>query len=136
MHTPFVFRLSDRSKFLIVALCVAVVALRVSGLHAHLCMDGSEPPVSFHVADSGVHHADEADAGGAHDDRDLAIASDVVVKKPYGGLDVTVLAAVFSLLLFLLARPQGRLSFPPLNSPLRSPRMRLRPEPRGPPRLA
>jgi len=129
------FRFANRSRFLIATVCVAMFALRVGGLHLHLCMDGSEPPVSFHVEDSGIHHLDEASAG-EHADRDLGLASDVVVKKPFGGLDLPLVAAFCALLLFLLARPRVRLAFPSLPAKVRSVRNRLRPPLRGPPCLA
>jgi len=110
-----------------------MVVLRVGGLHVHMCLDGSEPPVSFHVEDSGLHHLDEVAAAETHEDRDLAIASDLVVKKPFGDLDLSLLAAFGALLLFLLARPRELLAFAPLPVRVRSARTRLRPPLRGPP---
>ena len=129
-------RFGNQSRFLIATLCVAMLVLRVGGLHAHLCMDGSEPPLSFHVEDSGIHHVDEASVGEDHADRDVKLASDVVVKKPFGGLDLTLAAAFCALLLFLLARPRELLAFPSLPAKVRSAWHRLRPPLRGPPRLA
>jgi hypothetical protein len=129
------FRLT-RSRLLIVTLCVAVAVLRVAGLHLHLCLDGSEPPVSMHVEDAGVHHVDESGGTDAHTDRDLDIAADVVVKKPVETLDLSLLGALCALLLFLLARPREYISFAPLPAQVRSARLRLRPPLRGPPRLA
>jgi len=130
------FRNPRRSRFLIAALCVAIVALRVGGLHVHLCMDGSEPPLSFHVADSGIHHLEEADSGGAHTDRDMTLASDVVMKKPSGTFDVSLVATLCALLLFLLSPARERFDFPETTPGVRSARTRLRPPLRGPPRLA
>jgi len=129
------FRLA-RSRLLIVTLCVAVAVLRVAGLHLHLCLDGSEPPVSMHVEDAGVHHLDESGTTDTHMDRDLAIATDVVVKKPVDTLDLTLLGALCALLLFILARPREYIAFSLLPAPVRSARTRLRPPLRGPPRLA
>jgi hypothetical protein len=123
------------SKFLIVALCVAVFALRVGGLHVHMCLDGSEPPLSFHVVDSGVHHLDETGET-AHEDRDMALASDVVLKKLFGDLDYTLLAILSAVLLILLPRPRESFVFPDTPSRFRCARIRLRPPPRGPPRPA
>jgi hypothetical protein len=128
-----VHRFAHRSRFLIVFACVAMVVLRVGGLHVHMCLDGSEPPMSFHIEDSGVHHLDEVATGDAHEDRDLAIAADLVVKKPFADLDLSLLAALGVLLLFLLARPRELLPFPSLPARLRSARTRLRPPLRGPP---
>jgi hypothetical protein len=128
-----VFRFANRPRFLIAFVCVAMVVLRVGGLHIHMCLDGSEPPMSFHVEDSGVHHLDEVATADAHEDRDLAIASDLVIKKPFGDLDLSLLAAFGALLLFLLARPRELLAFAPLPVRVRSARTRLRPPLRGPP---
>jgi len=136
MHTAGVFRFAHQSRVLIAFVCVAMVALRVGGLHVHMCFDGSEPPMSFHVEDSGIHHVDEVATGDAHADRDLAIASDLVVKKPFADSDLSLLVAFGALLLFLLARPRELLpcSSPPVR--IRSTRIRLRPPLRGPPRHA
>jgi len=125
-----------RSRLLIVTLCVAVAVLRVAGFHLHLCLDGSEPPVSMHLEDAGVHHLDESGAVETHTDRDLAIASDVVVKKPVDTLDLSVLGVLCALLLFLLAHPREFHAFSLLPAPVRSARTRLRPPLRGPPCLA
>lgn len=130
------FRFANRSRFLIATLCVAMFALRVGGLHIHMCMDGSEPPLSFHAEDSGIHHLDEASAGEKHLDRDMSLASDVVVKKPSGDLGLSLLAAFCAFLLFLLARPREPRDFPALPTIVRSARTRLRPPLRGPPCLA
>jgi len=130
------FRFAKRSRFLIATLCVAIVALRVAGVYAHFCMDGSEPPISIHVADSGFHHLDEAGAGEDHSDREIALASDAVVKKPSGDLDLSLVAAVCALLLFALTRPRELFAFPSVPARGRSARTRLRPPLRGPPRFA
>jgi hypothetical protein len=135
MHTPCVFRFAHKSRFLIAFVCVAMVALRVGGFHVHMCLDGAEPPLSFHTADSGLHHLDEVAEGEAHADRDVAIASDLVVKKPFADLDLSMLAAFGALLLYLLARPRGLPAFPPTPVRARRARARLLPPLRGPPRL-
>ena len=130
------FRFANRPRFFVAALCVAMIALRAGGLHVHMCMDGSEPPLSLHVADSGIHHLDEAEAGEAHADHDMAIASDVVVKKPTGDFDLSLVAAFGAILLFLVARRRDLSPLSPEPMPVRSARSRLRPPLRGPPRLA
>jgi hypothetical protein len=128
------FRLANRSRPFIAMLCVAMVALRVAGLHVHMCMDGSEAPLDIHVADTGVHHHDEPDTG--HEDLEMAIAPDAVLKKPFGDFALTLLAAFGALLLFVLARPRERFSFPPVPVRAASARTHLRPPLRGPPRFA
>jgi hypothetical protein len=132
------FRAGKGSRILIATLCVAIITLRVAGLHAHLCMDGTEPPLSLHVADSGIHHLDEASGGEPHVDRDMSIATDVVVKKLSGNLDLCLLAAFCALLFFALSRPRPRQGRVLSSSPavFRSNWNRLRPPLRGPPSLA
>ncbi len=117
----------------IIALCLAVLAMRIAGIHLHLCFDGSEPPLSYHVADSGIHHADEHGAGETHSDRDMPVAGDAVAKKSTHDQDASLLWFVFALLLFLL--PPARQIVPAATDP---PRLRslfswLRPPLRGPP---
>lgn len=130
------FRFAKRSRFLIVTLCVAIIALRVAGVYAHFCLDGSEPPVSIHVADSGFHHLDEAGAAERHSDREVALASDAVVKKPTGNLDLSLVAAFSALLWLVLTRARGLFTFPSVPASGRSARTRLRPPLRGPPLFA
>jgi hypothetical protein len=90
-------------NFLIALLCVALVFARIGGAHLHLCLDGGEPPVSLHVADSGIHHAEEA-VSAPHADQDLAIGQDLVVKKPFGDLDPALLAFALAFLVLLALR--------------------------------
>jgi hypothetical protein len=116
---------------LIALLCLALVA-RVGGTHLHLCLDGSEPPVSLHLSDSGVHHADES-TGATHADQDIAVGAEALVKKSFGDLELPTLAFVFALLLFFVAHSRDVLPefrFPPRLSPARA---HLRPPLRGPP---
>ena len=113
---PAVIRSRPTLRWSVAALCLALLMLRVGGVHLHLCFDGSEPPVSYHLGDSGVHHIDEHDAGESHSDRDLQIANDLAVKKPNQGQDATLALLTLTLLLFLL-------------SPVRSPRPARRDDP-------
>jgi hypothetical protein len=121
-----------RFKLLIVLLSVAVVVLRIGGTHLHLCYDGSEPPVTLHVADSGVHH--DAAAAAPHADRDVSLGAEALVKKSSVTFDLAALAFLFALVLFVLPRLPGALpDF--FSAPWLSPaRIRLRPPLRGPPR--
>jgi len=129
-------RFGNQSRFLIATLCVAMLVLRIGGLHVHMCMDGTEPPLSFHVEDSGIHHLDETSAAEEHADRDVGLVSEVVLKKPFGGLDLGLVAAFFALILLLLTRQHELPAFPSLPGKVRSAWNRLRPPLRGPPRLA
>jgi len=128
-----VIRSQTTLRWFVAALCMALLVLRVSGLHLHLCFDGSEPPLSYHLADSGIHHQDEHAAEEPHTDRDVGVADDVLVKKPAYSGDIPFLVFVLTLLLFMIAarRGPGR----PNESPARPPRPHpwLRPPLRGPP---
>lgn len=120
-------------KLLTVLLCAVIVVLRVGGAHLHLCFDGSEPPVSLHTTDSGVHHGDAA-ASVPHSDQDISLGAEALVKKSSAALDLAALTFAFALLLFLLPRSRHLLPdflAPPRRSPARH---RLRPPLRGPPR--
>jgi hypothetical protein len=120
-------------RWLIAALCLALVVLRIGGVHLHLCFDGSEPPISYHVADSGIHHLDEHEAGETHSDRDMALGEDVLLKKPAKAQDSLLFLFAFALLLFLLSRSTGPRPKPGAPPPLRPDLSWLRPPLRGPP---
>jgi hypothetical protein len=130
-----VTRFAQRSRLVLAVLCAALVALRIAGAHLHLCFDGSEPPVSLHVADAGAHHGDgHADVvSGGHIDRDVAMSGDFVAKKSAGDLLAPFFILAFTLALLAVAPRRG------LPADYRSPhplpaRARLRPPLRGPPR--
>ncbi|MGH8454317.1 MAG: hypothetical protein ACRESW_07175 [Nevskiales bacterium] len=115
---------------LLVLACVAILAMRVTGVHLHLCLDGQEPAQSLHWDDAGVHD-DEAHASGSHSDVDLSLLDEGLVKKLPSGFDLPamlVLAFAFLILAPIVTslRPeQGR--FRPVASirffqpPLRAP---------------
>jgi len=122
--------------FLLVLACIAVLVMRLGGVHQHLCFDGSEAPSALHFVDGGLHHIETA--GGDlisddvhHHDVEVSAADDGVTQLP--SLDLPVLALLIAVSLLLpLARRSGlrparlytRLSPPPLH---------LRPPLRGPP---
>jgi hypothetical protein len=121
-------------RSLIGVLCLALLVLRVGGVHLHLCFDGSEPPLSYHLADSGVHHLDEDHlAGEPHSDRDLELAADLTVKKSFN--DSLAPFAVFALALLLFWVAPGRGERPRAREPIPSFRdfRWRRPPLRGPP---
>jgi hypothetical protein len=127
-------RRSLTPRLLVALLCVGVLILRIGGAHLHLCFDGSEPPIAMHLGDSGVHHADHQEsADGPHSDQDVGMGADALVKKPYGSLEIPLLALLCGLLLFYVARLRDVLppfASPPQRSPIRA---HLRPPLRGPP---
>jgi hypothetical protein len=122
-----------RSKL---ALClwicaIALVAMRMSGIHLHLCEDGQEAAVAVHLLDGSLHHV-ETDADVDHEDRDLNIFGAAIFKKDNGSADLLpLLGALF--LLFVL--PRARLFVPPARAialPL-GPELHFTPPLRGPP---
>lgn len=119
-----------KPALLIALLCGVLLLTRLGGTHLHLCFDGSEPPISLHVADAGDHHPGES---APHADQDVALGADLLVKKPAGGFDLGALAFAFTFLLLIVFRAPG-IRPEALILPLRSARTRLRPPLRGPPR--
>jgi hypothetical protein len=116
-------------------LCASLVAMRVGGTHLHLCLDGSEPPVSLHVADAAEHHADDA-GDTPHLDQDVTLGADLLVKKPFSDLDQSTIAPAFALPLFFVTRTRDvKPAFPQLPRLASNPG-RLRPPLRGPPSRA
>lgn len=115
--------------WLLTLICAALLFARLGGAHVHLCLDGSEPPASLHVTDSG-HHADHHD-GQTHDDRDVSLLGDALTKSGKSGFDLPfVLAALWlATVLFARLRITAADSPPPYASP---PRFH-RPPLRGPP---
>lgn len=82
---------------LLVVACVAILAMRVTGVHLHLCLDGQEPAQSLHWSDGGV-HGNEAHVAGTHSDVDLSLLGEALVKKLPSGFDMpALLAFVFAL---------------------------------------
>ncbi|MBM0105461.1 hypothetical protein JM946_11915 [Steroidobacter sp. S1-65] len=70
-------------------LVLAVLTVKVSGAHVHLCMDGQEPPAAVHIADlhDDEHHQDEGQA-----DKDVNPLVGTLAKK--GGPEFDVALAV------------------------------------------
>jgi hypothetical protein len=129
-------RLSAQSKILLTLLCILVVALRVSGAHLHLCLDGSEPPAAMHFdGDAGLHHLGENShaADAVHSDRDVDLIADALIKKSDTGFDLLFLLAAFAV--FLRFLPSVLRLLPPVELllPATAHRAHLRPLVRGPP---
>lgn len=113
-------------------LALALFVARSADAHFHLCLDGQEPRASVHVADGGIHHSDET-VPQTHDDQDVKVVSDSVVKKGESAADLWVLATAWSLVdylsYFTAEPPQYTAVAPSLSI-----RSYLRPPLRGPPR--
>ncbi|MGD9597559.1 MAG: hypothetical protein AB7G76_04205 [Steroidobacteraceae bacterium] len=92
-------------------LCFAFFAARVGGAHLHLCLDGLEAPVAVHVeGHSGEHPADEA--GQSHNDVDVPIVAEALVKQSKAPADTDGSALFAILLLFPFAPRAARIRRP------------------------
>jgi hypothetical protein len=110
-------------------LCAALFALRVGDAHIHLCMDGSEPPVSIHLADDRLdHHSDSAQI--QHHDQDFSF-SDGFLK--YSAKVVLATVESFVLLLCIAHRVLFRQPRATIFFIASAPPFFLRPPLRGPP---
>lgn len=94
-------RFRSRQGTLLLMICLAVLAMRVTGVHLHLCLDGQEPAQSLHWSDSGMHD-DVEHASTTHADVDLSLFSEGLVKKMPSGFDLPALLAL-AFALFSLA---------------------------------
>ncbi|MFP5307421.1 MAG: hypothetical protein ACLGI7_16570 [Gammaproteobacteria bacterium] len=114
--------------------CAVLLSARAGGAHLHLCFDGSEPPVSFHAFDVGLHH-DEPSAATPHQDADVGVAGGIVAKLLTPDLDVppVLVAALIGLLVLPRQRTPARLPESPAST-IAAPF--LRPPLRGPPGLS
>jgi len=121
---------------LIWLICIAVLVMRVGAAHVHLCLDGSEPAVSLHFADSGVHDLDHPNDPGtnpAESDSDVSVPGDALIKSAVADADVPLLAVSLYLILLLVRVTRSvRVDWdPPLVRS--STRTHIRPPLRGPP---
>lgn len=103
--------------------CTALLLVQAAGAHLHLCLDGTQAPLSVHAAVDAGHHAD-ADHGthdghgahggpGTHDgqeDLDLKLADTALTKAGKSAPDLPLLAVLCVLALAVLApaRPLPR----------------------------
>jgi hypothetical protein len=121
-----------RHRWIVLLTLLAFVFARLAGAHLHLCFDGSEPPLSVHMADSGEigHHAG---ATQTHEDVDVDPIDDVVAKSAVK-IDPTLLAFLLAgvALLLTLDRAVPRTSRK-IPAPYTPPRY-IRPLLRAPPR--
>lgn len=126
----------SHSKLLVWLVCIALVVMRVGGVHVHFCADGTEPVASVHVGDDGLDDLDHPKGAGVDAsvfDSDMSASGDLLVKKFDLGIDLPTIAAAFTLLLFFVAIVR---SFPvdwgPSLVRISDP-TQLRPPLRGPP---
>lgn len=130
---PLMFRRSKLAMGLWI-LAIALVAMRMSGVHVHLCSDGQEAPVSVHLLDGSLHHGTGTSEGAEqHEDKDVNVFGAALFKKSDVGGDLLPGAFIFILLLLL---PHARSFFPILRAsalPV-GPTAYFTPPLRGPPR--
>ena len=108
---------------------LALIGVRTSDAHLHMCLDGQEAPVTVHVADASLHH-DADHEGQEHDDRDVDPV-DAALLKAEADVDLLVYAVTSFVIAFsplAVHEPSAELALPNLTSPLY-----LRPPSRGPP---
>lgn len=114
-------------------LCIALLVVRVGGVHLHLCLDGQEPASAVHVGGDTLVH-DHAQSGPAHQDYDVDLISNPLGK--FAKVDFSLFALVIAVTLLLLT---GRRTEPVLQQVfLRAftPPARLRPPSCGPPLIS
>jgi len=118
----------------IALLCITILVMRVGGAHLHLCLDGSEPPVSVHLTDDAGLDASHVGAGKTHHDQDVSLSGEVLAKKLDGALQLPVLliAAVLLFLVPLVSVPVVPRDRTTLIHSI--PIFRIRPPLRAPPR--
>ncbi|MBL8270333.1 hypothetical protein [Steroidobacter sp.] len=56
-------------------LAIALLPLRMTNAHLHLCMDGQKAPVALHVQDATTLGDAQPHAEGNHEDRDLDLSA-------------------------------------------------------------
>lgn len=125
------FRESAIGPWLLALFCALLLSTRAGGAHLHLCFDGSEPPVSFHAFDVGLHH-DDPQAGAPHQDTDIGVSGHILGKLLTPDLDLppALLVALIGLVLLQAPRERSRFAEPRAAT---AATLYLRPPLRGPP---
>jgi hypothetical protein len=127
-------RLRSQSRTLLILLCIGIVMMRVGGAHLHYCFDGLEPPVSLHIdGHAGSHHLGSGVSSGGHEDVDVSVGVDALVKKLPTLLDLLGLVAALTVLMQLLPRIRSVTPLFDISFPFSTQRAYLRPPLRGPP---
>lgn len=119
---------ATRLTVLIVA-GLALLFAQWAGAHLHLCLDGTEPPMSVHVAGGEDHRAGH---GQEHEDLDLTLPGAALLKaaKLLPELPPLLVLCVVLLLAWSAPRPAPVIR---AAAPCPSPSCHLRPPLRGPP---
>lgn len=95
-------RLQARVRWAAVRACLALVALAIlvvpmGRAHLHLCLDGSEPPVSL-IFDDGYPHAPKAGLQGTFHDVDVSLPAEALAKKSGSTFDAPEFIAATAVL--------------------------------------
>lgn len=120
------------NPWLLPLLCVALLVVRVSGTHLHLCFDGAGPFASVHTLNCNAAVADPEPAVAHHED-DVSLIGDSLSGSGKIGLELPTLLTIAFVLCAAVQPP--RQSEPAYRSALAaSTRRFLLPPPRAPPR--
>lgn len=119
-----------QSPWFLGLLCVLLIGVRISGAHWHLCFDHTEPPLALHVGDIDEH---DTVSDTLHQDTDLKLVDDGLIKSLNGGMDGAMLLALIACIWLLPLRIRLD-SIPPYRAPAFSNAPRpLHAPPRAPP---
>lgn len=72
--------MSHATKSFVWIVAIAMLGVRLGGIHMHLCFDGQEPPASLHVEHEHGHD-DYHHSEGTHQDQDVDLLAQVFFKK-------------------------------------------------------
>lgn len=116
------------SRWLLTLLCVTLLAGRVDGAHLHLCLDGQEQSSSVRV---GLDTPSRAGTQAPHNDRDIAMAADLLAKPGKGDFKQPPALPTAEVALLLVTGRYEPVA-PAVAAALSASSVRL-PPPRGPP---
>lgn len=134
--TQFMLRIGTHSRFLLAALCILAVVLRISGAHLHLCIDSAETPANYHFEGfADLHHEDMGhDAALTHADVDINVLADAIFKMDHTGSSLLqMFSALAAILALLWSDPQRQRPPAYSRTPNDCHRWSLWPPLRGPP---
>lgn len=123
-----------RQPGLIVLLALVLLCARLGSAHLHLCFDGTAPPASTHYVEDPVAHDGDSAAVGEHQDFEVSLHQEALVKASKSLLGLPLLAVGLLLFLSLPSSRDPRVTHARVHPFLpRAPHC-WRPPLRGPPR--
>lgn len=115
------------------AVAIALIGVRTTGTHLHLCLDGSEPFASVRTSDAEAVSHPGADSHGTHQDQDVdAVGTATVAKKDTSDDSPVAIEAAYAVVARLPPPQRVRGELEPQSSAPRLPYL-FRPLLRGPP---